>query len=45
MAAAAYDALAAERIGLDEAPREVPPFSDRFPGLDAKAGCLTIKFP
>lgn len=38
MAAAAYDALAAELIGLDEAPREVPPFSDRFPGLDAEAG-------
>lgn len=38
MAAAAYDALAAELIGLDEAPREVPPFSDRFPGLTAEDG-------
>jgi 2-oxo-3-hexenedioate decarboxylase len=38
MAAAAYDALAAELIELHEAPREVPPFSERFPGLTPQAG-------
>lgn len=38
MAAAAYDALAAELIALHEAPREVPPFSERFPELTPEAG-------
>lgn len=38
MSAAAYDALAAELIDLHEAPREVPPFSERFPGLTPEAG-------
>ncbi|HJW11382.1 MAG TPA: 2-oxo-hepta-3-ene-1,7-dioic acid hydratase, partial [Albitalea sp.] len=38
MAAAAFDALAAELIALHEAPREVPPFSERFPGLTPEAG-------
>jgi 2-keto-4-pentenoate hydratase len=33
MAAAAFDALAAELIELHEAPREVEPFSERFPDL------------
>lgn len=36
--AAAYDALAAELIALHDVPREVPPFSERFPGLTAEAG-------
>lgn len=38
MTASAYDALSAELIGLDEAPREVPPFSARHPGLTAESG-------
>jgi len=38
MAAAAYDALAAELIALHEAPREVPAFSERYPGLTAESG-------
>jgi 2-oxo-3-hexenedioate decarboxylase len=38
MTAAAYDALSAELIGLDEAPREVPPFSARHPALTAESG-------
>jgi len=38
MAAAAFDALAAELIELHESPREVPPFSARFPGLTPEAG-------
>jgi 2-oxo-3-hexenedioate decarboxylase len=38
MTAAAYDALSAELIGLDEAPREVPPFSARYPGLTPESG-------
>lgn len=38
MAAAAYDALAAELVSLHEAPREVPPFSDRYPELTPEAG-------
>jgi 2-keto-4-pentenoate hydratase len=38
MAAAAFDALAAELIGLHDAPREVAPFSERFPQLTPEAG-------
>lgn len=38
MAAAAYDALAAELIGLHDAPRQVPPFSARFAQLTPEAG-------
>ena len=38
MAAASHDALAAELIDLHESPREVAPFSERFPGLTAEAG-------
>jgi 2-oxo-3-hexenedioate decarboxylase len=38
MSAPAYDALSAELIGLDEAPREVPPFTARHPGLTAESG-------
>lgn len=38
MAAAAYDALSAELLALDDAPREVPPFSARYEGLSAEAG-------
>ncbi len=38
MAAAAFDALAAELIELHDAPREVPPFSERFPQLTPEAG-------
>jgi 2-oxo-3-hexenedioate decarboxylase len=38
MAAAAFDALAAELIELHEAPRTVPPFSARFPQLTPEAG-------
>src|SRR5687767_6257623 len=38
MTAAAPDALSAELIGLDEAPREVPPFSARYPGLTPESG-------
>lgn len=38
MTASAYDALSAELIGLDEAPREVPPFSARHPGLTPESG-------
>ena len=38
MTAAASDALSAELIGLDEAPREVPPFSARYPGLTPESG-------
>jgi 2-oxo-3-hexenedioate decarboxylase len=38
MAAAAYDALSAELISLDDEPREVPPFSARYEGLSAEAG-------
>lgn len=38
MAAAAYDALSAELLALDDAPREVPPFSSRYDGLSAEAG-------
>lgn len=38
MAAAPDDALAAELIALDHAPREVPPFSARYEGLSAAAG-------
>jgi len=36
--AAASDALWAELIELDDAPREVRPFSERYPGLTAEAG-------
>jgi 2-oxo-3-hexenedioate decarboxylase len=32
------DALASELIALDETPREVAPFSERYPELDAAAG-------
>lgn len=38
MAAASHDALAAELIDLHESPREVPPFSERYPGLDPESG-------
>jgi 2-oxo-3-hexenedioate decarboxylase len=38
MTAAASDALATELIGLDEAPREVPPFGARYPGLTPESG-------
>ena len=38
MAASAYDALSAELIGLDEAPRQVPLFSARYPGLTPESG-------
>jgi len=38
MAAAAYDALAAELIALHEAPCETPPFSVRYPGFTPEAG-------
>jgi 2-keto-4-pentenoate hydratase len=38
MAAAPDDALAAELIALDQAAREVPPFSTRYEGLSAAAG-------
>jgi 2-oxo-3-hexenedioate decarboxylase len=38
MAAAAHDALSAELLALDDAPREVPPFSARYDGLSAEAG-------
>jgi len=38
MAAAAYDALSAELIALDEEPRQVPPFSARYEALSAEAG-------
>jgi 2-oxo-3-hexenedioate decarboxylase len=38
MAAAAFDALAAELIGLHEAPRQVAPFSERFAQLTPEAG-------
>jgi 2-oxo-3-hexenedioate decarboxylase len=33
-----YEALSAELVDLDEAPREVPPFSARHPVLTAEAG-------
>jgi 2-keto-4-pentenoate hydratase len=36
--AAAHDALAAELIALHDAPREVAPFSDRYPGLTPEDG-------
>jgi len=36
--AAAFDAISAELVSLDESPREVAPFTDRFPGFDAEAG-------
>lgn len=32
------DALARELVDLHEAPREVPPFSDRYPGLTPETG-------
>ena len=38
MTASAYDALSAELIGLDEAPREVLPFSARYEGLTPESG-------
>jgi 2-oxo-3-hexenedioate decarboxylase len=38
MTAPAHDALSAELIGLDEAPREVPPFSARYSGLTPESG-------
>jgi len=38
MAAAAYDALSAELLALDDAPGEVAPFSARYEGLSAEAG-------
>jgi len=38
MTAAAYDALSAELIALDESPRQAPPFSARYPGLTAESG-------
>src|SRR6185436_10690995 len=38
MTASASDALSAELISLDEAPREVPPFSARHPGLTPESG-------
>ena len=38
MAAAAYDALSAELVRLDDSPREVSPFSERYPGLTAESG-------
>jgi 2-keto-4-pentenoate hydratase len=41
MTAAACDALSAELIGLDETPREVPPFSARYPGLTPESGYRT----
>ena len=37
----ANDALASELVSLDEAPREVPPFSARHPGLTPEAGYRT----
>jgi 2-oxo-3-hexenedioate decarboxylase len=38
MAHSAPDALSAELVSLDDAPREVPPFSARHPGLTPDAG-------
>jgi len=38
MAAASHDALAAELIDLHASAREVPPFSERYPGLDPESG-------
>ena len=38
MTASATDALSAELISLDEAPREVPPFSARHAGLTPESG-------
>jgi 2-oxo-3-hexenedioate decarboxylase len=38
MEPSALDALTHELISLHEAPREVPPFSDRYPGLTADSG-------
>ena len=38
MEAAAASALAREIVALHEAPREVPPFSERHPGLTPEAG-------
>jgi 2-keto-4-pentenoate hydratase len=38
MTASASDALSAELISLDEAPRQVPPFSIRHAGLTPEAG-------
>ena len=32
------DALARELVDLHDRPREVPPFSDRYPGLTPEAG-------
>jgi len=41
MAAAAEHALTAELIALDDAPRQVPPFSARYEGLSAESGYRT----